>query len=652
MDFTLSVNGADAVTFESLGVVSAQLEISNQGLDRLQLSLSDDVALAAFPAFARVELTHSGQVRFVGWVDQIPSSYTGDKRVSTVTISGPWRWLDMTAFTDKKTILVPGTTAGSYESLDLPVQIPMVGQGIDPITGMPVKIPLSDVVKKALDQVIAAQGAVISYDLSGLPSVQLPWAEKQNITVGSVVREQLSWAPDRSVVWDYSNAVPKLRIGGSPAGKQVTDVGVDATQLALNPRFDLLVRRVTITYLSPPSNGIYKKIVDEAKDQGDALALNSKVAVEMTFPLQQNEPLPVAGLASTFLASVSKLAIETSFTFLDETLAWDCLPGQQWGFGGVSSRWASYASVCQTITRDLFSSSVTVKLGHPGHLGLQQLIDLHSRKNTQQAGGSGGNSPHGSGSLKVKVDISSGTDIDKAEMIASTVITVTGPGGSQQAAASDTETAFQNLVPGSYLVSAVPAPGWKVKPPVSSGSGASVPGNRVNISNSEAQTTLFFEKVVTKHPFFVLVRKDPLSGSFFAGVHYFSSLFSSLKATDTVPITGLLPEVVTDTSSGWIAVSDGHYIWLEITVSNGVVVAASIKCTANGQFDKGADAWGDNAYVQEDPSDPPKQTKAIKPIAKILVTGGLATVQQAVTTNLVMRSVNVAGKAALYPVAG
>ena len=651
MAFTLSVNGADAVTFESLGVVSAQLEISNQGLDRLQLSLSDDVALDAFPAFARVALTHSGQVRFVGWVDQIPSSYTGDKRVSTVTISGPWRWLDMTAFTDKKTILIPGSTAGSYESLDLPVQIPMVGQGIDPTTGMPVKISISDVVKKALDEVIAAQGAVISYDLSGLPAVQLPWSEKQNVTAGSVAREQLAWAPDRSVIWDYSSEVPELKIGSSSSPKQVTDVGVDATQLSLNPRFDLLVRRVTITYLSRPSNGVYQRKVDEAADQGDALALNSPLAVEMTFPLQQNEPLPDPGLASTFLAAVSKLAIETSFTFLDETLAWDCLPGQQWGFGGVGSRWASYGSVCQTITRDLFTSSVTVKLGHPGHLGLQQLIDLH-KKNTPQAGGNGGNSPHGSGVLKVKVDISSGSDTDKADMVASTVITVTGPGGSQQSAASDTQTTFQNLVPGSYLVSAVPAPGWKVKPSASSGSGPSVPGNRVNVSNSEVQTTLFLEKVVTKHPFFVSLRKDPLSGAFFAGVHYFSRLFSSLKATDTVSITGLLPEVVTDTSSGWVAVSDGQYIWLEITVLNGVATAAAIKCPANGQFDKGADAWTDNAYVQEDSSTPPKQTKAILPLAKILLTGGLATVEQAVTTNLVLRSVNIAGKAALYPIAG
>lgn len=647
MGFTLSVNGAQAATFEDLGVIAAQLEVSNQGLDRLQITLESDSALEAFPAFAKVVLADNGTRRFVGWVDQSPSSFSGDQRHSSATITGPWRWLDMTAYTDKKTILIPGLTAGAFESLDLPVQIPMVGQRLDPTTGMPVKIPISDVIKKALDQVIAAQGAVIAYDISGVPPVQLPWAEKQNVTAGTVVREQLAWAPDRSVIWNYSSAVPTLKIVNSSGMRQVTDLGIDATQLSLNPRFDLLVRRVTITYLSQPSNGIYERSVDEAKDQGDALALNSPLAVEMTFPLQNNEPLPALGLASTFLGSVCKLAIETSFTFIDETLAWDSTPGQQWGFSGVGSRWAAYQSVCQSVTRDLFSRTITVKLGHPGHLGLQQLIDLN-KKTTPQAGGNGGNSPHGSGVLKVKVDVASGTDAEKADMIASTVITCNGPAGSQQAAASDSETKFQNLVPGSYLVSAVPAPGWKVKPAGTAGSGPTAPGNRVNISGSEVQTTLFMEKVVIKHPFFIQLRKDPNSSALYAGVTFSSLLFKSLALGDSISITGLLPEVVTDQSPGWVSVQDGHYVWLEILVASGAVTGASVKCTANGQFNPKADAWKDLSYVQENTDTPPAQTKALIPLGKI--TG--SSVQQLVTTNLVMRSVNIAGKAALYPLAG
>ncbi len=689
MSFTLSVNGGPDRGFPELGITEGRLEISNQGLDKLQLTLESDEALDAFPAFARVVLAHDGATRFVGWVDQSPSSMSGERRHSSVTITGPWRWLDMTWYTQTKKVVVPdrasssGSSSGSSGSSNtvqggvnsttstlppMPTaeellaafglkresvahQLPMIGQAIAQSSGLPEKVSISDVVHEALSQVVARYGAVLDYDLSGLPSISLPWAEKQNVTVGSVIRDQLSWAPDRSISWDYSTPVPTLRVGIPTSSKQVTDVGIDATALSLNPRFDLLVRRVKLTYVAPPSQGVHDVLVDEARDQGDALTMNSPHAVEMTFPLQEREPLPSLGLAENYLKAVCNLAIDTSFSFVDESHAWDCLPGQKWGFSGVGSRWSAYTSVCQSISRDLFSNTLSVKLGHPGHLGLQRLLDLSKQTvpkwRREGAGGMGGpgsgnGEPGGGGAgiLKASAAVAFGSPADKAEMLANTVITITGPGGTQSGSLDSSGIAtFFNLVPGSYIVSAVPSPGWKVK----TNGGSSDPGNRVNVSGggAVAQTTLFLEKIVFKHPFFISLRKDAESGTVYAGVREGSMLFDSLKKVEFIPISGLLPEVVADNSPGWVSVSNGDYVWLEVWT---VAKVAHIQFTSNGQYDPSADAWSENSFVEGSISK--------LPLGKVVLGDGYQYVQQHVCTNLIMRWVNIAGRPALYPLAG
>lgn len=147
------------------------------------------------------------------------------------------------------------------------------------------------------------------------------------------------------------------------------------------------------------------------------------------------------------------------------------------------------------------------------------------------------------------------------------------------------------------------------------------------------------------HPFKVFTRKK--SGAVQAGVYYYSSLRKSLKPGDDVTITGLLPEQISGSdNTGWTNVSDGTYIWLEITISNSQVTNAEIK--TGSSFGNGNGAWTSDGYVEDDGGTPKKQTKARILIAEIV--GGAAV--QSVTTNLVMQYMCVAGRAALYPVPG
>jgi hypothetical protein len=180
------------------------------------------------------------------------------------------------------------------------------------------------------------------------------------------------------------------------------------------------------------------------------------------------------------------------------------------------------------------------------------------------------------------------------------------------------------------------------------------------------------------HPFKVIMRKET-NGSAQVGVVYYSHLFKSLKPGDTQSITGLL-STPTDTNTGgggsggtpgtapsapsggtqnptppsrnssgingWVSATDGNYVYLElgISTSDGSVTSANIKCDSS--FNGTANAWTTGSYVEDDGGSPKKQNKARIALAKIV--GGFP--EQYVTTNLVMSSICIGGKAANYPI--
>lgn len=170
------------------------------------------------------------------------------------------------------------------------------------------------------------------------------------------------------------------------------------------------------------------------------------------------------------------------------------------------------------------------------------------------------------------------------------------------------------------------------------------------------------------HPFKVVVRKD--GGTTKAGVIYYSHLFDKIGG-DQKGITGLLsyasdsgsdvtpegsmgsppdppapnaagvsqPDPPSPTSTGingWLTVSDGDFLWLEISISDGSVTTAEIK--KGSAKPQAVEGTGEGAEY--------KQTKASKVLAKMV--NGFA--EQYVTTNLVMIDMCIDGKGALYPI--
>ena len=466
MSFILTL-GAGAYNFSALDIEHAVLETTNQGKDSLKLTLGVDMATASpFAPFEKVTLIdEAGTQRFIGWVDQPGAEAEGDRQQGEITISGPWIWLDRTPYSQP--FVDTSTTPATISTT--PVQVPMVNQSVD-TTGLLTKLSIGDVIGAALACVTAMYGSVIgvsSGDLSGL-TLQLPASEKQNVSVGSVVRDQLAWLPDHSLWWDYSGGSPTLHIS-SPGGEvaQVSESGTNATKIRITPRFDLLVSRVVITYVSSitdtDSNLVVRSTtVDDSAATGsgmasstDASRLGCPTQLALTYPLQKEETVPTIGLATAYATALSKLQCEAQFNFYNEGLAWSYTPGQTWGFAGIASQWSAYTSTAQTITRDLFTHIVDVRLGHASHLGLQNIIDLH-KKNTPQAalrGGAGGNA-YAPSTVTVYVAIAWGTSTDYADAVTDCFVTLIGPAGPQTVAApvSGAGILFGNLPPGTYTV--------------------------------------------------------------------------------------------------------------------------------------------------------------------------------------------------------
>ena len=469
MSLTISIGTGAPQGLADLGVLGAILQISNQGQDSLRLTLgcsAAEVNITNFPPFAKVVLSDGEGTVFTGWLDNPAIDVEGTSQRCELKVNGPWRWLDRANFSQY--FVDRWTDPAAPILTEILHQIPFLNQGNEDPT-FPARLPIGAVILDAVDQ--CPDVAYNSGDLEAL-TLQLPWSEKQNVSCGSVVRNQLSWIPSHTLWWDYSQSPPKMRITPPPTGTvenpsgvsfNVTQMGVDAGKIKLMPRFDLLVKRVVISYQSQTSYGersIYQD--DSGTPDSDASRLGTDAVMRLTFPLQPDEPYPPNGVAAAYLRATCRLYVDTEFTIYDESLRWDILPGQLWGFAGVASQWSSYTSAAQVITRDLFKRSVTIKLGAPGHLGLQNMIDL-AKSNLPRAGGMGGSpAPAPTGNLTIGVYVSTGDPDDLAELKANTTIVISGPSGTQTLPCTSGSAAFTGLKAGYYTVSANPTLGWGI----------------------------------------------------------------------------------------------------------------------------------------------------------------------------------------------
>lgn len=264
-----------------LGISGVRIQKINQGVDTCTFVLparafdADDL----FVKDSTVVVALDGTRVFVGRVVGSPVDAAGADENVTVTLAGPWWYLDNIIFQQTwKT-----TPHGEATLVDTYVARVVLGQADDGTS-----LNSAQMITAALNWAIARGAPIAIGNLP--PAVTTPWAEITDAPVAEILRTMLRWMPDATVWWDYTTTPnPTLNITRRAAEEpQSLDCSQVSNMAGLNlsPNWDLHVPSVIIKYekVNTVDGESYTEIeIDKAP--AEATGLEIKAAV-MTIDLQ------------------------------------------------------------------------------------------------------------------------------------------------------------------------------------------------------------------------------------------------------------------------------------------------------------------------------------------------------------------------------
>lgn len=242
-------------------------EFSSQSADKLQLRVAAGANLtnSPFTYRSRVSLNLDGKTFFSGYVTDDVRRWSGSENRQTVTIQGPWWYLENLVFQQSVKILtavnaqgVPTFTTSTFTHFTLNTAIQtnftpgnLPGGGGCSITYTPVILNSQDQLATILDWAIQ-NGAWLQYTKASLVSIPVIPADVQDITCAEAIRRQLENVD--AVAWiDHSTTPPTFHAQRRSAlptvtRKLVAAPALDATALNLKQRTDLAVPYVRIDF--------------------------------------------------------------------------------------------------------------------------------------------------------------------------------------------------------------------------------------------------------------------------------------------------------------------------------------------------------------------------------------------------------------------
>ena len=247
---------ATAQTMEYRQISDAELTFQSIGVDELILGITTQ-SLASYtpPELGQViKIYRSGTLFFTGTVTDIQSQNTSGL---SITVSGPWWWLDRIAYTTPQTDSAGSTadrltgvfgTAGAGTNLKTAIEIAIN-------TAVALGAPMAN---------IAGGSAVATY--FDLPRITLNQA-----SCSGVLTELLRIVPDTMTYFDYSTATPTLQVTrrGVATAVDLTVGTSPIDAMSINPVFELKVNQVVLPYVDRDTLG---RTVYQTQSSGTAAA--------------------------------------------------------------------------------------------------------------------------------------------------------------------------------------------------------------------------------------------------------------------------------------------------------------------------------------------------------------------------------------------
>ncbi|CAN5544411.1 hypothetical protein BH09VER1_BH09VER1_24500 [soil metagenome] len=423
---SIQIGAGAPVTVDTIKFSSAVWNGNHQGQESLNLTFPRRLAEAGYAALgSKLVLRSAGVVRFVGWNEGEPRAASAAAQNITSIFAGAWRWLDRQYY-----------TRGDNGLFTL-------GQ---PVSGDAEHAPLRQCLIDVLDFAVAGCGGAFTYAPldEDLFNIEIPWKRRRDDLCGTILRSLFAYVPTAALRWSYDGTTPVLEIVDTATAGTSHSFN-DSLKLTniptLHRRDDLLRDRVVINY----TKNDLTVGTDIVASGGDAAALGVSFTQVYTFPLQDNEPVPAAGLASKLAAWHQAAHVETNIE--KPGLDWTWRAGEKWGYsaGSKFAFWSAYTSICQSISRNILTKHQTAVVGVPAAPSTYRL------SRNADNNGSSSSVPPG------KVNINC-TDEDDAAL-ADGAATVGGQ--------TISTGAFVKLAPGNYKIFFLPIVGRKTPAPIS-----------------------------------------------------------------------------------------------------------------------------------------------------------------------------------------
>lgn len=226
-------------TLEFRAIEAAQLSFRSLDVDTLDLGIiPEDFTTYTAPELGQtVKLYRNSTLFFTGTVTDVQTSVTANAQGLSVTVSGPWWWMERVNYTSTQT---DGTGATATR---------MTGVFGDAANGT----NLQTAIQTAINN-IAALGVPIA-NIAGGSSVAafftVPRVTLNQGTCAFVITELCRMVPDVMVYFDYTTATPTLQVTRrGVATTRTLTLGTDEVDtLNIKPVYEMKVDQVALPYI-------------------------------------------------------------------------------------------------------------------------------------------------------------------------------------------------------------------------------------------------------------------------------------------------------------------------------------------------------------------------------------------------------------------